>query len=431
MWTGSNVERSARETLEELRALNAELSQTLRQFETASQRAAGAAHDIRNALVVILSEAEFLARSLRDPEQVAAAQAVTSAGQVVAVLARDILESAQKARRRAPELNSSQFMASCQQLILRMLKQSVECVFTFDAELWPVTVEREQLEAALLNLVANARDAMPKGGRARVMVRNLPRGSLLPLDLPPGDYVGFLVEDTGAGMSTEVLAKATEPFFTTKGKERGTGLGLSMVKAFATESGGALQIRSEPGRGTIAEILLPRSVPRVRPLDATDPRHCSLLRIQERLRTPSLGAVLKAWAEACRPNGLPQPARLEAALLPHRARALVIAVDAAARPPRFRLVRMGDALSRALQRSAPEGIQLNGAELFASLEKAYRRALHSRCPNYQFARYCFGSDRPVQFERLILPAAVDAETVSHLFGVVLISADSMERNHEA
>jgi hypothetical protein len=195
------------------------------------------------------------------------------------------------------------------------------------------------------------------------------------------------------------------------------------VKAFAIEAGGALQLRSEVGRGTTVDILLPRAAGRYEPVDSAD---AALARLRERLRNSSLGEVLSAWAEACRPGGLPPPASVEVALLEHLAHTVVIAVDATSEPSTFRLVRMGDEIVKALERVLLGEIELNGQELFGSLELAYRRALSSRSPNYQSARYSFGTGPPAQLERLILPAAVDGHTVSHLFGIVLMSAHITE-----
>ncbi|MBX9700497.1 MAG: response regulator, partial [Acetobacteraceae bacterium] len=115
---------------------------------------------------------------------------------------------------------------------------------------WPVLVDRQQFEVALLNLALNARDAMPDGGRVTLRVANRRAAE--------GGMVGFSLADSGTGMPPEVLARAREPFFTTKGVGKGTGLGLAMVHGFAEQSGGALRIESAPGAGTCVTILLPR-----------------------------------------------------------------------------------------------------------------------------------------------------------------------------
>lgn len=225
-------------------------------------------------------------------------------------------------------------------------------------------------------------------------------------------------------MPPDVLAKATEAFFTTKPRDRGTGLGLAMVHAFATEAGGAVHIESEVGRGTCVEVLLPRTRPQPQPLDAADSRFAILERIRHRVRTPWLLDVLAAWSQVSEPGGLPRPAQLEAALLDHSACSLLIAVDLAAEPMELRLLRLGQDLVELLEPGAIEQIPLAGPELFGNLATAYRQALRSRCPNYQFARYRLGRGSDTRFERLVLPAATDGQTVSHLFGVVLISSES-------
>jgi hypothetical protein len=289
-------------------------------------------------------------------------------------------------------------------------------------------VQPQRFEAALLNLVSNARDAMPAGGRAAIRARNVvlekvPQGAALPQGLPPGQYVGFSVEDTGIGMPPDVLAKATEAFFTTKPKDRGTGLGLAMVHAFATEAGGALHIQSEVGHGTRVEVLLPRTRARPQALDESDARFAILQRIRRRVRTPWLHEVLDSWSQLSAPGGLPRPAQMEAALLDHSACSLVIAVDLLTEPIELRLVRMGQDLVALLEELAVEQVSLGGPELFGNLATTYRQALRSRCPNYQFARYRLGQGSETRFERLVLPAAADAQTPSHLFGVVLISSN--------
>jgi CheY-like chemotaxis protein len=123
---------------------------------------------------------------------------------------------------------------------------------------WPVTVDPAQLELALLNLVINARDAIAEGGRVVLGARNATiatgRG-----DLPPGDYVVLTVSDTGEGMTEEVMVRALDPFFTTKGVGKGTGMGLPLAYGFARQSGGTLSLESSPGKGTTVTLYLPRA----------------------------------------------------------------------------------------------------------------------------------------------------------------------------
>jgi signal transduction histidine kinase len=244
----------------ELTAQVAELTRALAQDAAVSQLVAGVVHDFRNALHVMLLETESLAENLDDPNQLESARSAFTAGKHAAAVARSLLTLARKEHPRTSLVNATELMTTCRPLIQRIVFKQLECFFDVEADAWPVEVERQQLEAALINLSINARDATPHDGTLRVSVRNLPRGMPLPPEVPPGDYVSYCVEDSGTGMPPSVLARATEAFFTTKDSNGGTGLGLSMTHAFATRSGGALQIESVVNRGTRVQILLPRAL---------------------------------------------------------------------------------------------------------------------------------------------------------------------------
>ena len=129
-----------------------------------------------------------------------------------------------------------------------------------EAELWPAMIDPTQFELVILNLVINARDAMPRGGIVTIETANTHRGPPRHADEPAeGDYVIVMVRDTGVGMSPEVQARAFEPFFTTKPPGAGSGLGLSQVFGTARQSGGGVQIDSTPGKGTAVSVYLPRA----------------------------------------------------------------------------------------------------------------------------------------------------------------------------
>jgi CheY-like chemotaxis protein len=147
-------------------------------------------------------------------------------------------------------------------LLRRTLGETVEIDTSAPTDLWPVKVDRGQLESSILNLALNARDAMPKGGRLAISTANFSKraGDAHPSpDLATGDYVRIEVRDTGSGMSEEVVSRAFEPFFTTKAGS-GTGLGLASVYGFARQSGGNVQIESAIGRGTTVTLFLPRAL---------------------------------------------------------------------------------------------------------------------------------------------------------------------------
>ena len=147
------------------------------------------------------------------------------------------------------------------ELVASTMGPRIEVVVKDAAGAPPAKADRNQLELALLNLVVNARDAMPDGG-VLTITADAPRpAEPLPPDLEPGAYLRLSVQDTGAGMDEATLARAVEPFFSTKGLGKGTGLGLSMVHGLAAQLGGALRISSRPGVGTRIELWLPRAAP--------------------------------------------------------------------------------------------------------------------------------------------------------------------------
>jgi len=418
----------ARDLVQELVRRNAELTaqvsdltRALAQGEAISQLVAGVVHDFRNALHVMLLEAESLAGSLLDPSQVASAEQVLAAGNHAAAIARDLLALARR-ESRSSLINSAQLLDGFQRLIQRLVSPQLDCRFEVEPDAWPIEIEHQQLEAALINLTINARDAMPHGGLLRVAARNLARDTVaLPPELPAGDYVCFSVEDSGIGMSELVLARATEAFFTTKEANRGTGLGLSMVQAFASRSGGALKIESEPDRGTRVQILLPRAGCAAATDPADDDKKLTLL--ARRMRSSSLQSALRGWRAACPKDGLPQPAIAEASVIDQAESSLVLGVEQECTPPALRVIRVGNTLMRALGRSALGELPLDDSVILGSLGAAYRRALRSRAPSYEYVRYSFGEGSPVAFERLILPAASDGKTVSHLIGVIELCGD--------
>jgi CheY-like chemotaxis protein/two-component sensor histidine kinase len=163
-------------------------------------------------------------------------------------------------------------VGSLQDLLQRTIGPTITVEMKVRDKVRPATADANQLELALLNLAVNARDAMPNGGAIGIEVREQEAS---PEDaLPRTNYVVIALADTGEGMDEETLARATEPFFTTKGVGRGTGLGLSMVQGFAEQLSGCLKLRSRKGAGTTAEIWLPVAdkLPEVEPAGPSPPR---------------------------------------------------------------------------------------------------------------------------------------------------------------
>jgi CheY-like chemotaxis protein len=157
----------------------------------------------------------------------------------------------------ASTIDVNTLMPGLLELMRRTLGERIQVNLTGAAEAWPIRVDRAQLEAALLNLAVNARDAMPNGGDLTIAVEN--RTVVEGENPSPGDYLVVAVTDTGTGMSREVLERVFEPFFTTKESGKGTGLGLSMVYGFVQQSDGHVQVDSALNEGTTIRIFLPRA----------------------------------------------------------------------------------------------------------------------------------------------------------------------------
>ncbi|WP_338764911.1 ATP-binding protein [Massilia sp. METH4] len=227
-------------------------------LEALGRLTAGIAHDFNNVLQTLSGALQLIpmtqdrarVQALAETCQRAIARATTLTGQMRS------FGTVQDARLATVD------PATAAHNVLPMLKNAlpdnVELVLDIPASPWPVTIDPLQMELALLNLVINARDAMPAGGKVGVALRNemLPDGAH---GLPGGAYLRVSVTDTGTGMSQETLAHALEPFFTTKAVDKGTGLGLPQAYGFATQSNGTLVLDSEPGAGTMVTIWLPRA----------------------------------------------------------------------------------------------------------------------------------------------------------------------------
>jgi signal transduction histidine kinase len=262
------------DSLERQRAAIDELNQKLTQsqkMEAMGQLTGGVAHDFNNLLTVILGNAEHLAEELAARKDLRAiAESIAIAAERGSDLTKSLLAFARKQPLMPKDIDIGRKIIGMEQLLLRTLGEHIESEFRLDEGLWQVSVDPGQLTSALLNLVLNARDAMPLGGKLTVEVKN---ASLAEADVDvngdarPGDYVMVAVTDTGSGMTAEVARRAFEPFFTTKEVGKGTGLGLSMVYGFVQQSGGSIQIHSEPQRGTVIKLFFPakavhRSTPR-------------------------------------------------------------------------------------------------------------------------------------------------------------------------
>jgi PAS domain S-box-containing protein len=215
----------------------------------------GVAHDFNNLLMAIQGSLELLQRRLRGSDA-KVAQLIDNALQGTrrgAALTQRMLAFARRQELKLEPLDVREVVQRMAGLLQSSLGPSVRVETRFAPELPKVNADATQLELALLNLAINGRDAMPKGGTITIGATRQPGVS----GLNAGDYVCISVTDTGSGMDEETLSRAMEPFFTTKGVGKGTGLGLPMVHGMAEQSGGRLALKSEHGRGTTAELYLP------------------------------------------------------------------------------------------------------------------------------------------------------------------------------
>ena len=243
-------------------ALEAQLNQSQR-LEALGQLTGGVAHDFNNLLTVIQGNAELLTEQLdAQPALRSLAQMAVTAAERGAQLTQRLLAFARKQPLQPQSVDAHQLLNGMDSLLRRTLPADIELELVRGAGLWPMLADPVQLESSVLNLVLNARDAMPEGGKITLETTNSwidQDYAERHADVLPGQYVMISVSDTGTGMDAQALAHAFEPFFTTKAVGKGTGLGLSMVYGFAKQSQGHVKLYSEPGQGTTARLYLPRA----------------------------------------------------------------------------------------------------------------------------------------------------------------------------
>ena len=245
-----------------------EKEQALRQsqkMEAVGQLTGGIAHDFNNLLQVIIGNLEALQRHLPPDSgrlQRAANQAMNGARRAAALTQRLLAFSRRQPLDPKP-IDINGLVKGASELMHRTLGETVAIETVLGAGLWRVEVDPNELEAALLNLAVNARDAMPGGGKLTIETANTHIDQVYAAnhaEVLTGQYVSICISDTGVGMTAATLNQAFEPFFTTKPVGKGTGLGLSQVYGFVKQSGGHVKIYSEVGQGTTVKIYLPRLV---------------------------------------------------------------------------------------------------------------------------------------------------------------------------
>ena len=236
-------------------------------MEAIGQLTGGLAHDFNNLLTVILGNAEALAEQVDDPRLRGLAEITQTAAERGAELTSQLLAFSRRQALEPKVIDVNKLISGMDKMMRRMIGAHIEIELIRGAGLWNATADPAQLESALLNLAINARDAMGSGGKLTIETCNSHIDETYAAthdEVAPGRYVLISVTDTGTGMSPETMAKAFDPFFSTKEVGKGTGLGLSMVFGFVKQSGGHIRIRSQVGVGTTVELYLPRHTPKGR-----------------------------------------------------------------------------------------------------------------------------------------------------------------------
>lgn len=255
------------------RAAHAERMQVL------GQLAGGIAHDFNNILQAVQGGASLIVKRATDPDSVDRfARMILDATERGTSITRRLLAFARRGELRAEAVDAVDLLSGLRDVLSHTLGTPISVGLLLAADLPPLLADKGQLETVLVNLATNARDAMPEGGTLTFAARNetITTEPAPAVDLQPGEYVRITVSDTGTGMDAATLARALEPFFSTKPSGQGTGLGLSMAKGFAEQSGGALWIESVLGSGTSVHLWLPATT---RATDNVDARPTNFRRL--------------------------------------------------------------------------------------------------------------------------------------------------------
>lgn len=232
-------------------------------MEAIGALAGGIAHDFNNLLSIILSYTDLITLKLSATDALRPEIAeIGRAGERAAELTHQLLAFSRKQILQPKLVDLNRSVTKLETMLRRVLGEHVELTSIADSELWQLYVDPGQLEQVIVNLVINARDAMPYGGKLTIETANVELDQAYAdrhVEVRPGSYVMLAVTDTGVGMDKSILSKIFEPFFTTKEEGRGTGLGLSSVFGIIKQSGGSVWVDSEVGRGTTFKVYLPRA----------------------------------------------------------------------------------------------------------------------------------------------------------------------------
>lgn len=256
----AELQKTHQKVLDEIRQREQteELLRQIQKLEMVGQLSGGIAHDFNNLLMAIIANLELARKEVPEGSRIHRLIAGAFGGaQRGAALTQRLLAFARQQELKVEPVLMSSLIAGMSDLLERSIGSAIELVIEAGPASPPTMLDANQVELAILNLVVNARDAMPDGGTLKISVDTVHSSGTR--ELPTGKYVRVTVSDTGTGMDAKTLARATEPFFTTKEIGKGTGLGLSMIHGLAKQLSGSLRLESTPGRGTRASLWLPVS----------------------------------------------------------------------------------------------------------------------------------------------------------------------------
>ena len=254
----ADLERRVVERTREREAALAQVAE-MQKLESLGQLTGGVAHDFNNLLMVLLGNLSLLHKRVpQDPKIIGLIEGALQAAERGKTLTKRMLAFARRQDLKPETVDVLKLVEGMAEMMRSSIGPSIQITTDIRADVALIRVDRNQLELALLNLALNGRDAMPFGGHLAIAARCGDAGSGgRPDGLPPGSYVCLSVTDVGTGMDEATLKRATEPFFSTKGVGKGSGLGLSMVHGLAAQSNGAMCIKSRVGEGTTVELWLP------------------------------------------------------------------------------------------------------------------------------------------------------------------------------
>ncbi len=222
--------------------------------------AGGFAHNFNNLLTVITGNLQLVEMRVRDESLRSLLREASLACAMGARMTQSLLTYAQQRRLAPTVVDVNAAIRSMRGVLKQAVGDAIDVVLTNDATVLPVLLDQSEFESAVLNIVLNARDAMPGGGVLTLVTGTVSLTGQHASEvqrLPPGRYVRLSIRDTGTGMTPQVLARALEPFFSTKDPDRGTGLGLATVQGFIEQSGGAIELESSPREGTSVTLYMP------------------------------------------------------------------------------------------------------------------------------------------------------------------------------